>query len=185
MRPSWVVHCREPRRVGGIGQNSLIAIARCTPAAAQHTLHALLVTLLLLQCVSAALHVLLHNSRRNKNKLVWSWLGKRALNWEETQLGKKLNSNSSRERLHLLKVGEEGGKGQLWGKRSKFCFLKLLNEGQEIVSGNIHRLKRHFETLPSSWWGAGFHLGQFSQNRNSWQLFWENIDISKDWCVIL
>ena len=44
----------------------------------------------------------------------------RALNWEETQLGRELNSNSSRERLHLLKVGEEGGKGQLWGKRSKF-----------------------------------------------------------------
>ena len=49
----------------------------------------------------------------------------RALNWEETQLGRdstgeKTQLNSTWERLHLLKVGEEGGKGQLWGKRSKF-----------------------------------------------------------------
>ena len=63
------------------------------------------------------------------------------------------------------------------GETVKVCFLKLLNEGQEIVSGNIHRLKRHFEILPSSWWGAAFHLGQFSQNINSSQLFWENISI--------
>ena len=38
-----------------------------------------------------------------------------------------------------------GGGGREEGV--KVCFLKVLNEGQEIVPGNIHRFERQFETF--------------------------------------
>ena len=55
----------------------------------------------------------------------------RPLNWEETL---------------TLKVGE--GEGASYGRKTvKVFFLKVLNEGQEIVPGNIHRFERQFETF--------------------------------------
>lgn len=52
-------------------------------------------------------------------------------------------------RGHLV-VGEGEGEGEeaSYGKKTvKVCFLKVLNEGQEIVPGNIHRFERQFETF--------------------------------------
>ena len=57
----------------------------------------------------------------------------RPLNWEETL---------------TLKVGEGEGEEASYGRKTvKVCFLKVLNEGQEIVPGNIHRFERQFETF--------------------------------------
>ena len=107
--------------MGGIGQNSLIAIARCTPAAAQqHTACSACTApplAMCFRCIARSLAQLEAEQKQTSLIVIGEAEMKlRALNWEETQLGRELNS--SRERL--LKVGEEGGKGQLWGKRSKF-----------------------------------------------------------------